>query len=215
MAKEILFPSIISSFIEVIITQPIDVAKTFKQTNMKIPLNLKTLYSGFIPRASGNIPSRSIFLFSQDYLKTELDPTKKTNKILIPGLSGLAQTIIDTPIENLKMKQIFKLDKIKYYRGFFPHLIRNCLFLIPVFNLKEYNTQYPALYGAIGGIIGSYVSHPLDTIKTLIQTNKKNQIKELKFKDYFRGANLRASMAFVNMSISLTIFEYLKEVLFI
>ena len=104
MAKEILFPSIISSFIEVIITQPIDVAKTFKQTNMKIPLNLKTLYSGFIPRASGNIPSRSIFLFSQDYLKTELDPTKKTNKILIPGKKypKLTPVIIDRNIQSVK-----------------------------------------------------------------------------------------------------------------
>ena len=214
MSKEIIIPSIISSFVEVIVTQPIDVAKTFKQTNTKIPLNVKTLYSGFIPRASGNIPSRSIFLFSQDYLKSELDPTKKINKFFIPMLSGFAQTKVDTPIENIKMKQIFKLEKIKYYKGFIPHLTRNCMFLIPVFNLKELNSDNPALYGACGGIIGSYISHPFDTIKTLYQTNKSEQIKQLKIKDYFRGANLRASMAFINMSISLTVFEYLKEFLF-
>jgi len=220
MSKEILIPSIISSFIEVIVTQPIDVAKIYKQTGQKIQLNFKTLYSGFIPRASGNIPSRSIFLFSQDFLKSELDPIKNFNKILIPGLSGFAQTMIDTPIENLKMKQIFKLQKINYYRGFIPHLLRNIIFLVPVFNFKEYskehhdNVIHQSLYGATGGIIGSYLSHPLDTIKTLIQTNKKNQIKELKLKDYFRGSHLRASMAFINMSISLTVFEYLKEILF-
>ena len=34
MAKEIIFPSIISSFVEVIITQPIDVAKTFTPFNI-------------------------------------------------------------------------------------------------------------------------------------------------------------------------------------
>lgn len=220
MSIEIIVPSIISSFIEVIITQPIDVAKTYKQTNTKISLNFKTLYSGFIPRASGNIPSRTIFLFSQDFLRSELDPTKRINKILIPGLSGFAQTLVDTPIENLKMRQIFKLEKINYYKGFIPHLSRNIIFLIPVFNFKEYgkiyhdNAIHQSLYGAVGGIIGSYLSHPLDTIKTLIQTNKKNQIKELKMKDYFRGSHLRASMAFINMSISLTVFEYLKEVLF-
>jgi hypothetical protein len=220
MSKEILIPSIISSFVEVIVTQPIDVIKTYKQTNTQISLNFKTLYSGFIPRASGNIPSRTVFLFSQDYLRSELDPIKNFNKILIPGLSGFTQTLVDTPIENLKMKQIFKLQKINYYRGFIPHVMRNIIFLVPVFNFKEYgkfyhdNALHQSLYGAIGGIIGSYISHPLDTIKTLIQTNKKNQIKELKLKDYFRGSHLRASMAFINMSISLTVFEYLKEILF-
>lgn len=214
MSIEILIPSICSSFVEVVVTQPIDVIKTLKQTDNKITFNIKTLYSGFIPRASGNIPSRSIFLFSQDFLKSELDQTKRINKIIIPGLSGFAQTLVDTPIENLKMKQIFKLDKINYYKGFISHLSRNIIFLVPVFNFKEYGKEHQALYGAIGGIIGSYISHPLDTIKTLTQTDKKDQIKNLHIKDYFRGAHLRASMAFINMSISLYIFEYLKETLF-
>jgi len=220
MSIEILIPSICSSFIEVVVTQPIDVIKTLKQTNNKISFNMKLLYSGFIPRASGNIPSRTVFLFSQDFLKTELDSTKNFNKIMIPLLSGFAQTIVDTPIENLKMKQIFKLNKLNYYRGFFPHVTRNIIFLIPVFNFKEYgkehheNALHQALYGAIGGICGSYLSHPLDTIKTLIQTRKEEQIRSLKMGDYFRGAHIRASMAFINMSISLTVFEYVKEILF-
>jgi hypothetical protein len=220
MSKDILIPSIISSFVEVIVTQPIDVAKTYKQSKIKFNYNFRTLYAGFIPRASGNIPSRTSFLFSQDFLRAKLDSINKFNKILIPTLSGITQTLIDTPIENLKMKQIFKLEKINYYKGFIPHLTRNIIFLIPVFNFKEYgklhheNALHQSLYGAIGGIIGSYVSHPLDTIKTLVQTNKKNQIKDLKIKNYFRGAHLRASMAFINMSISLTVFEYLKEILF-
>ena len=108
MTTQILVPSIISSFIEVVITQPIDVVKTMRQTNQKFSYNFKTLYSGFIPRASGNIPSRTIFLFSQDYLRSELDPTKFQNKILIPSIAGFTQTLVDTPVENLKMKQIFK-----------------------------------------------------------------------------------------------------------
>ena len=39
-------------------------------------------------------------------------------------------------------------------------------------------------------------------------------IKDLKLIEYFRGSHLRASMAFINMTISLTVFEYLKEILF-
>jgi H+/Cl- antiporter ClcA len=214
MTTQILVPSIISSFIEVVITQPIDVVKTLKQTNQKFSYNFKTLYSGFIPRASGNIPSRTVFLFSQDYLRSELDPKKFQNKILIPSIAGFTQTLIDTPVENLKMKQIFKLHKVNYYKGFLPHVTRNIIFLVPVFNFKEYGKQHhdnalhQAFYGAIGGIIGSYLSHPFDTIKTLVQTNKEFH------NGYFRGSHLRASMAFINMAISLTVFEYLKETLF-
>jgi hypothetical protein len=63
MSKEIIVPSIISSLVEVIVTQPIDVAKTYRQTNTKITYNVATLYSGFIPKASGNIPSIRILFF--------------------------------------------------------------------------------------------------------------------------------------------------------
>jgi len=221
MSHKILLPSLFSSLIEVTITQPLDVAKTYRQTKIKLTYNLSTLYSGFIPRALGNIPSRTTFLFTQDLLKADFDPNKLKNKLLIPGISGFAQTLIDTPIENLKMKGIFKLTYYKFYSGFGPHVIRNIIFMLPVFNLKEYakkkydSIMVQAIYGASGGIIGSYISHPFDTIKTLIQTNNKNDIKKLKFRDYFRGANIRASMAFINMTISLTVFEFMKEILFV
>ena len=63
----ILYPALISSIIETTITHPIDVIKIHKQTSKPIIYKFNTLYSGYIPRALGNIPSRTIFLFSQDY----------------------------------------------------------------------------------------------------------------------------------------------------
>lgn len=67
---------------------------------------------------------------------------------------------------------------------------------------------YISLYGAFGGIIGSYCSHPFDTIKTRIQSN--TPIKNLSIKDYFRGSHIRASMSMINMFISLYVFEIIK-----
>lgn len=218
-----ILPSIISSFVEIVITQPIDILKTYAQTNQKPQYNFRTLYKGFIPRAIGNIPSRTTFLFTQDYLKIHI--LKKNQSILVPIITGFAQTLIDTPVEVAKINKIFNLKNSSlqsYYNGFIPHCTRNIIFIGCVFNMKEYgfninsnlnsnsnpNILFGTTFGAMGGVIGSYVSHPFDTIKTLTQSSSQNNLFTIK--DYMRGSHLRASMGFINMFISLTIFEFLK-----
>jgi hypothetical protein len=207
-------PSIISSVVEVVVTQPLDVIKTHKQAKKinEIKYNFKNLYRGFIPRAIGNIPSRSIFLFSQDYLQLNLD--KKYHFFSIPVIAGFAQTLVDTPIEIMKINKFFNNNNRFYYSGFIPHCLRNIIFLGFVFNMKEegkkYNSfEYMTLFGALGGLLGSYFSHPFDTIKTIKQSQSQNKL--LSIKDYFKGAHLRAGMGFINMSISLTVFELIKN----
>ena len=212
-----ILPSIISSFAEVVITQPIDVIKTYAQMNQKIKsYNFQTLYKGFIPRSIGNIPSRSTFLFTQDYLKQYISNNHQS--LIIPIATGFAQTIIDTPVEVAKINKIFNLKStsiVSYYNGFVPHCTRNIIFIGCVFNMKSYGENFntnilvQTTFGAIGGVIGSYLSHPFDTIKTMIQTSSPNDL--LKIRDYFRGSHLRAGMGFINMFISLTMFEFLKK----
>ena len=97
----------------------------------------------------------------------------------------------------------------------------NChfIFVLCVYNCKQLsnntNIQYvnspstqTALFGAVGGLIGSYISHPLDTIKTCIQTNRNYD--NFSIKDFFKGCHLRAGMGMINMFISLYVFELLK-----
>jgi hypothetical protein len=217
----ILYPSLISSIFEVCITQPLDVMKIHYQTKTQIVFTFRELYKGFVPRALGNIPSRTLFLFSQDFYKnifSKYDNIEDNKyKFIIPSLAGFTQTLVDTPTEVIKMNKIMDLNNRFLYRGFIPHVSRNMLFLIPVYNFKEYakNNHNSSIvmigtYGAIGGLVGSYISHPLDTIKTLVQTNREKQIKNLTIKDYFRGSHLRAGMAMCNMCVSLTIFELIK-----
>jgi len=239
-SSSLFYPALVSSVIENCITHPIDVIKIHKQTNTPLNYNFKTLYKGFTPRALGNIPSRSIFLFTQDYLhncmiKFNNDETNfinnkhyKINKIaqafIIPFYSGLAQTLIDTPIEILKMNQIMHIKNTNPYKGFLPHFGRNLIFVFFVYNFKQIGSSSvdnstvdsqsylkTAFYGAIGGLLGAYVSHPLDTMKTCIQTNRNYDY--FKPKEYMRGCHLRAGMGMINIFISLYVFERMKHFL--
>lgn len=213
--SNLVFPSLVSSVLEVTITQPLDVIKTYKQANKlhNLDYRLSNLYKGFIPRAIGNIPSRTVFLFSQDYFK-ELT-TEKYRPIIVPLMSGFCQTLVDTPVEILKINRIFGIQNRNYYSGFVPHCIRNIIFVAFVFNFKEYGKRYDSItisstYGAVGGLLGCYISHPFDTMKTIKQSKITNT-KLAGIKDYMRGSHIRAGMGFINMFISLSIFELLKD----
>jgi len=207
----LLLPSLISSVFEVCVTQPIDVIKIHYQTSTPVVYKFKNLYTGFIPRAVGNIPSRTIFLYSQEFYKNYFNDSsyKKYSSILVPICAGFSQTLVDTPVEVLKINKIMNIQNKFLYKGFIPHLSRNIIFLSCVYNFREKfksDCIYKnAFYGGIGGIIGSYISHPLDTIKTRIQSNQN--YKSLIIKDLFKGCHLRASMSMINMCISLSIFE--------
>ena len=180
------------------------------------------MYAGFLPRALGNIPSRSIFLLSQDFLKRHIGVTPLA-PVLVPFGAGLAQTVVDTPVEVLKMKKIIPVEVLKMkkiipggktclYKGFVPHLGRNVIFLLPVYNFRE--TYGGAVSGAIGGLLGAYLSHPLDTIKTWQQTGQTGQTgtsgMPLSIRNYYTGCHVRAGMSMMNMFISLSLFDLLR-----
>lgn len=228
--------SVISGIVEVSLTHPIDVLKTLKQENLSInKMSISKLYSGYIPRIIGIVPMRCIFWSSQFYYLDILNRSKSSsqyNPIFAGVFAGITQTIIDTPIENNKMKLINNtfngFNKFNdshhhfiksYYRGFIPHLARNTIFASSVcyFNYlknndKKINKQFGYfIYPAIGGVIGAVISQPLDYIKTIKQSGLKNvsipQIGINSIYNYYRGGGMRAMMAFINMSIGGFIFN--------
>ena len=216
-------PALISSVVEVCVTQPIDVIKIHYQTSTPIKYNFSNLYAGLYPRAFGNIPSRTIFLFTQDYLKQSIESNGHPllsfySPLLVPLGTSFMQTLVDTPTEVLKMNQIMKIKNTHLYKGFMSHLNRNFIFLLSVYNFRQYGENNlitnnivlnNSIYGSIGGVIGSYVSHPFDTVKTFAQTNK--DVTGLTFGNLFKGCHMRASMSMINMFISLYIFEFIKK----
>ncbi len=215
----LLFPSLVSSVFEVTITQPLDVIKTYKQANKLNELNysFKNLYKGFIPRALGNIPSRTTFLFTQEYFNSQSENNyinKKYKFIAVPLGVGFCQTLVDTPVEVMKINQIFNIKNKNYYSGFIPHCTRNIIFAFFVFNFKEYGKKYDSIvissaYGAVGGLVGCYISHPFDTIKTIKQSQSNKKL--ITFSDYMKGSHLRASMGLLNMFISLLSYQFLLK----
>lgn len=206
---------LISSVTEVTITQPIDVIKTLKQNGIKPHYNIRSLYTGFAPRLYGNIPSLSMFLFSQSYLDSKLDIK---NKIVLPFIAGFTQTIIDNPIEVVKINQIMGINDYNFVKGFLPHYFKNVILIGSVYHSRKYAennlhssySNFNGIIGAIGGLIGTYISHPLDTIKTLQQSNK--DYKKINFRFLFTGIHLRGLMNFLSFTVSLTVFDVIKEV---
>lgn len=212
------YSSIISSVIEVFTTHPLDVLKTKRQidNNFNVKsfynLSLQDKYKGLKTRIFGIVPIRSIFLYSQDYFKKTINVNNIYLKdfLVITG-SSLCQTLVDTPVEISKINKISNSKTpILSYRGFIPHYFRNAIFLANVYEIKKLskNNYDIAIYGAIGGLLGSYMSHPFDTLKTFRQSNIS---KNLTLQNAFRGANIRASMGFINMGISLFVYENLKK----
>jgi len=209
---------IISSITEVIITQPFDVIKTLKQNGIKPEYTFSKLYAGFTPRLYGNIPSLSMFLFSQSYLDSKLNMSKFHNKLLLPIIAGFAQTLIDNPIEVVKINQIMGIKNFNFSKGFIPHYFKNVILIGSVYYSKKYAEQnlhstysnFNGFIGAIGGFIGTYLSHPLDKIKTLQQSNK--DYKQISFRNLLPGIHIRGFMNLLSFTVSLTVFDVIKKV---
>lgn len=200
---------------------------------------IKGFYIGMIPRLIGIIPMRLMYWSSmtlctnyiinnKNYLDVKLNKYMSNNLSnilinLIPGLlTGIAQSIIDNPIEVMKIKLMTKTNNIKInnlYQGFGYLLGRNILFAIPVaYSVKTYGKENPFLAGSVGGLIGSIISHPFDVIKTERQRHNKNHInstlKKLIIENpskLFTGLSMRCSLSFINMGIGFVVFNYLNK----
>lgn len=227
---------------------------TYSKTSIMSGINniyqtnkLKGFYSGILPRLAGIVPMRLIYwssmTISSDYITHNKSYVENnlnkymSNSIsnftinLIPGLiTGFAQSIIDNPIEVAKIKLMSGTSDIKInnlYQGFGYLLGRNILFAIPVaYSVKTYGKEHPFLAGAIGGLIGSIISHPLDVIKTERQRhksyNKPANLKKITLvklalenpSSLITGLSMRCSLSFINMGVGFIVFNYLYRKLY-
>ena len=209
---------------------------------------IKGFYSGIVPRFIGIVPMRLMYwssmTVSSDYVNHNKEHLKLSfNKYieinastfiinLMPGLvTGLAQSIIDNPIEVAKIKIMSGSSDIKIntlYQGFGYLLTRNILFAIPVaYSIKTYGKENPFLAGAFGGLVGSIISHPFDVIKTErqrykiiksdIKLNKKITLTQMMLNNssgLLSGLTMRCALSFVNMGIGFVVFNYLYRGLY-
>lgn len=222
--------ALISSIIENIFIYPFDVYKTLKQQQkvslyefIKSPIECK--YRGFYYRTIGNIPMRIVFWTSQDYYQKKYRFVRNDffRYFYISSLTSFNQTLIDTPIENLKINKInnsFKsLPILSIYRGFSYNYIRNNIFVacVYVFNKKggEYNIN-KFISGSSGGLLGCFLSQPIDYLKTLKQSNMDISFRDLIYnrnhiRNCMSGFIPRATCGFFGMGIGSFVYDSLKK----
>ena len=192
--------SIVSSFIELSITHPIDYLKTLKQNNTNNPFSIlkQNPYVGIKSKLYGNLPMRLIFWNSIEYGKNN-----NLSKIETSLLSATLQTLIDFPIEVYKInKMTNNNNKILLLPSFSYHYLRNIGFTLTYSYLSGINP-------AIAGLSGALITQPLDSLKTHYQSGNYYYPK-WKITDYYRGSLYRCSISFFSMGIGSYVFNLLK-----
>lgn len=220
-------PAIISSIFEIILTHPLDVFKTKNQQSTLtlkkfiFEKNLKYKYRGLLSRSVGLLPMRTIFWASQDIAEKNIKHvnTKLYYKSLFVGLtSSFCQTLIDTPIENIKIskinKQNFNINLKSLYLGFNIHWARNAIFTTTLYSLNKFSIENEYnifISGALGGMLGSLISQPIDYIKTNIQSNNNISLNKYHLKNCMNGAIPRSAMGLISMGIGSSIYYFFKN----
>ena len=229
----------ISGLCEVLLTHPLDLFKTQAQYhNIRNPVfntayfaaysRFNDLYVGIRPRILGVVPMRTVFWTTLETTKyilpQDLDPTRK---YVIAGLfAGITQSFVDTPIENLKVKQITNdisdYRKVRLFNGFGVTMLRNMGFAV-VLNVcihthnDHSDKRVDFIRAGLGAVLGSILTQPLDYIKTQIQAEQypsaPHIIHNVSLKTLFTGYITRATMGFINIGIGYTVFSQMCNLL--
>jgi len=203
--------SIISSTIEVFATHPLDYAKTLLQNNTKnftLQDYLKNPYKGVTSKLIGTVPMRILFWNSIIYCKE-----KNINPILAGIYTGSIKSILDYPIEQIKIQKMIHnqsalnaFNQKNLTKGFLLTLLRNMGFTI-VLTSCIYNNDDSMIRGAIGGFMGSILTHPLDSLKTWYQAGNKNYPIQWKLNNYYKAWYFRAGISLISMNIGWIVYN--------
>jgi len=234
----------VSGIVEVLCTHPLDYLKTKKQQfaqkgiinnfyqNLLKEKDLN-LYRGAGYRILNVAPMRLTFWGVQDsfasYIEKKHSKVTKEDIVIGACFASFPQTVLDTPIEMLKIQSMIGYttgyEKASLFRGFWTTLNRNmgfaaCVAYIGIANKSDNNIKNFS-YCALGGLVGSILTQPLDYVKTVTQMNinenpftiiqdnvYKNGIRVL----YYGGVN-RALLSFFSMGIGFIIFDNMKNLL--
>ena len=195
-------------------------------------------YGGYTPRVIGIMPMRLVYWGTMrtmnEYVESpSCSDLPKTVKMLLPGLvTGSVQTLVDNPIEVLKIRLMTGASGTAMstlMKGFVPTTIRNIVFAIPVaVTVTTFGKDNAFMAGAVGGLIGSVISQPLDVIKTEMQRFKPEEggvtkksmmqvIREINaqpggtVRNFMAGVNMRGALSVANMGIGYLAYDYIHN----
>jgi hypothetical protein len=184
-----------SGVLEVLLTHPIDFLKTKQQEFAQRQIHLSgrefyarvhngsflNFYTGLIPRVLGVAPMRLVFWGVQgstkDYLEFK-NIKSKWNFLIVGTVGGLAQSVVDNPIELIKISHMtgskISIKALVAYKGIEPTLYRNVAFASVIsyacFNVPRSDSNITSFFtSAFAGLAGSIITQPFDFVKTLKQ----------------------------------------------
>lgn len=226
--SNVICASLFSGVFEVLFTHPIDHYKTYLQhkkftKNKTPPWQWKNIYKGIIPRLYGVVPMRLVFWTSLDSGNRYFDSPIKS-----AIFASVNQTIIDYPIEYLKIRNMTKNETIKeaivsfskhqHNFGVTSTLTRNigfaCIFnYITKKHIKKEDTWERKLgVSALAGFTAATITQPFDYFKTCAQSSSQatwsQSVKNINnISTLFSGLWGRNSVSLISMGIGFTTFE--------
>lgn len=212
-----IYASAVSGSIELAVVYPLEYLKTIRQNTKYLSSKdykryMRTPYRGVGVKMVGFVPMRVGFWSGMDFFN------KNGYGVIKSGVytAGL-QTLIDYPIEQIKTQRVLNdvnvmnaFKGIKLLPSFGVHLMRNMIFMGVLNSVIESNRD--SMYvGAVGGLAGSLITQPLDTLKTWYQSGKKSYPVEWRFKDYMRGWQHRGVISLLSMNIGWLVYSRLNK----
>lgn len=205
--------SAISSVAEVYITYPIDFIKTIRQSNKSINLFYNNPYRGVTRRLVGDAPMRMAFLNAMHYSHINNYSNLKT-ALFVSSI----ETVLEYPIEQATIRKMIYNDPLKkcfnlrtLLPGFSSTFCRNFGFAYVV-NLWIAEDKNVIVNGAIGGLLGSILTHPLDTLKTYYHINNTYKLPNYTIKQWYAGLTHRSLKCLISISIGWGIFSFMKAI---
>jgi len=213
---DVILSSFFSGIIQVIIGHPFDTIKTINQNNNFLNKNikLKNFYRGIkYPIIQTPLINVSNFYYNDYFIK-------KYNMNLFNSsiLSGFISSIIITPLDYCKINNQQNLKKninfIKIlcsYKHYHIVSLREVPALFIYFNSYDYSKKYIHSYslcGSLAGVLSWLLTYPIDTIKTRLQSNSANSIKDaILQKNLFNGIKPCLYRAFIVNGVGFYVYE--------
>ena len=92
-------------------------------------------------------------------------------------------------------------------------LLRNTIFAV-IFTSSVNNIDDKRYNGAVGGFLGSLLSHPIDTLKTHYQAGNNKFPINWTLENYFRGWYYRCGVSLIGMNVGYYTYHSIKEKIF-
>ena len=211
--------SALSGVLEILATHPLDYGKTILQSkglnnasNVTFKEFLSNPYKGFSSRIVGIVPMRILFWNSITYFRE-----RGYHPVLAGLCTAIVQTTVDYPIEQIKIQRMIHNNhnilsafrQPNLFKGYSLTLGRNIGFAVLVnCCIDGHDGSY--YHGALGGFIGSVVTHPLDSLKTWYQAGNTSFPTHWTVANYCRGWHLRAGISLISMNIGWVVFSKMQ-----